>query len=268
MLITSTIYKTGWGNRMKIRPSIGDIKSQSLDMLGGRWTTAVILTLFYALFNGVVYGLQIYLAEAKAALIIMAVLLSFLESFLDLGLRLGMLRYSRNDVPTVGCIFDAAKYYWKALLYYIPANVLGYLMNRGMLWLSEYLADSSSSAMAYGLLLPVAGVLFGSAILLAGFMPMLYLIIDNPGMGIGKLYAAAWRLMKGNKLKLVLLQLSFFGWILLSMVTCGIGMLFVIPYMYVAECTFYNHLIDEERERMLPAEEQGEKPQPLDSSEQ
>lgn len=237
---------------MKIRPTIGDIKSQSLDMLGGRWTTAVILTLFYALFNGVVYSLQIYLAEAKAALIVITVLLTFLESFLDLGLRLGMLRYSRDDVPTVGCIFDASHYYLKALLYYIPFHVLGYVMNSGMLWISEYMANTDKSMLLFGLLLLLAAVLFGISILLAGMMPMLYLIIDNPGIGAGKLFTAAWRLMKGNKLKLFLLQLSFFGWMLLGMVTCGIGILFVIPYMYVAECTFYNHLIAEERERSLP----------------
>ena len=252
---------------MKIKPSIGEIKSQSLDMLGGRWTTAVILTLFYALFNGVVYGLQISLAEAKAARIITMILLIFLESFLDLGLRLGMLRYSRDDVPTVGCIFDASNYYLKALLYYIPVNVLGYLMNSGMLWFSEYMAENGTAALAYGLLVPIAGVLFGISVLLAGFMPMLYLIIDNPEIRAGKLYTTAWRLMKGNKLKLILLQLSFFGWILLSMVTCGIGVLFVVPYMYVAECTFYNHLIAEERERSLTPSGDGEGQLPRDTSE-
>lgn len=240
---------------MKIKPSIGEIKRQSLNMLGGRWATAVILTLFYMLFNGVVYGLQIYLAETEAALIIATILLAFLESFLDLGLRLGMLRYSRNDVPTVGCIFDASRYYLKSLLYYIPVNVLGFLMNSGMLWFFECMLKNNTAAMTYSLLLPILAVLFGISVLIAGFMPMLYLIIDNPEIRSGKLYKDAWRLMKGNKLKLILMQLSFFGWLLLSIVTFGIGTLFVVPYMYVAECTFYNHLIAEERERLLPPEQ-------------
>ncbi|MCF0164738.1 MAG: DUF975 family protein, partial [Bacteroidales bacterium] len=46
-------------------------------------------------------------------------------------------------------------------------------------------------------------------------------------------------MMKGHKWELFVLQLSFIGWILLSLLSLGIGLLWVIPYMQVAEAHFY-----------------------------
>ncbi len=233
---------------MKGNLSIGEIKQKSFNMLRGRWTTAVILALFYALFNGVASGLQVYLAEAKTALLVIVILLSFAESFLDLGMRLGMLGYSRGQVPTVGCIFDAARYYPKALFYYIPVKALFLLMNAGMLWLSGYLMQNTSGLLTLLPIVTMLAVLFGLAVLTAGFMPMLYLILDHPDIKIGALYATAWKYMRGNKIKLVLMQISFFGCFLLGVLTCGIALLFAIPYLYVAESMFYNELIPAENE--------------------
>ena len=39
-----------------------------------------------------------------------------------------------------------------------------------------------------------------------------------------------------------MLQLSFIGWILLAIVTLGIGFLFVGPYMQTANAAFYEDL--------------------------
>jgi len=50
------------------------------------------------------------------------------------------------------------------------------------------------------------------------------------------------RMMDGYKMKLFLLDLSFIGWVLLSIITCGIGMLWVIPYMQTARVEFYEQL--------------------------
>ncbi|MDO4490347.1 MAG: DUF975 family protein [Lachnospiraceae bacterium] len=49
-------------------------------------------------------------------------------------------------------------------------------------------------------------------------------------------------LMKGNKFRLLLFQLSFIGWILLMILTCGIAGIFVIPYMQTATTEFFNDI--------------------------
>ena len=54
----------------------------------------------------------------------------------------------------------------------------------------------------------------------------------------------SWSLMKGNKKKLFLLQLSFIGWAILSVFTFFIGLLFLYPYMLTTYAKFYQNLYD------------------------
>jgi uncharacterized membrane protein len=53
---------------------------------------------------------------------------------------------------------------------------------------------------------------------------------------------ASWRLMKNKKLKLLLLQLSFIGWIVLSILTLFIGFIFLVPYQYTTYAKFYDKI--------------------------
>ena len=53
------------------------------------------------------------------------------------------------------------------------------------------------------------------------------------------------RIMKGKKGKFFYLQLSFIGIYLLGAIACGIGLLWVIPYMQVAMANFYRKITGE-----------------------
>ena len=50
------------------------------------------------------------------------------------------------------------------------------------------------------------------------------------------------KMMDGHKMDLFLLILSFIGWFLLSILTLGIGLLWLIPYMYTSIAHFYEQL--------------------------
>ena len=50
-------------------------------------------------------------------------------------------------------------------------------------------------------------------------------------------------MMEVNYISHISLQLSFLPFILLSVLTCGIGFLFVVPWKNVAEALFYMDLI-------------------------
>ena len=49
-------------------------------------------------------------------------------------------------------------------------------------------------------------------------------------------------LMTGNRWKFFCLELSFVGWFILASFTCGIGHLWLIPYILIAEVVFYEAL--------------------------
>ena len=51
--------------------------------------------------------------------------------------------------------------------------------------------------------------------------------------------------MDGHKMDLFLLDLSYIGWILLGIITLGIGMLWVSPWMTMAHVKFYEELKNE-----------------------
>lgn len=49
-------------------------------------------------------------------------------------------------------------------------------------------------------------------------------------------------LMKGHKMDLFLLDLSFIGWFILGLITAGIGFLWVVPYYRQTRANFYRDL--------------------------
>ena len=69
-----------------------------------------------------------------------------------------------------------------------------------------------------------------------------YILKDEPELKYNEAIEKSMQLMDGNKMKLFLMDLSFIGWILLSIVTLGIGFFFLVPYIYSAHAAFYEDL--------------------------
>ena len=69
-----------------------------------------------------------------------------------------------------------------------------------------------------------------------------YILKDNPEMKNNAAIEESMRMMDGHKLELFLLDLSFIGWAILSMLTCCIGFLWLVPYMNMARVNFYEDL--------------------------
>lgn len=69
--------------------------------------------------------------------------------------------------------------------------------------------------------------------------PMFYLMLDYPNLSAMELFKKSFTIMKGNCIRYLLLQLCFLPLMLLSLFTCGLGLLWVIPYMNVTCTNFY-----------------------------
>ena len=66
-----------------------------------------------------------------------------------------------------------------------------------------------------------------------------YVLADNPEMTAREALKESMRIMDGHKMELFALHLSFLGWILLSYVTFGLSLFYVIPYMSATVANFY-----------------------------
>lgn len=78
-----------------------------------------------------------------------------------------------------------------------------------------------------------------------------YILVDEPELSANQAIEKSMAMMKGHKFDLFYLHLSFIGWIILSIITCGIGLLWLLPYMYVAQAAFYSDLKAEYETRSI-----------------
>lgn len=69
-----------------------------------------------------------------------------------------------------------------------------------------------------------------------------FIMKDNKEIKYNDAIELSMAMMHGYKMKLFLLDLSFIGWALLCLCTCGIGFFFLSPYVRTAHAAFYEDL--------------------------
>ena len=74
------------------------------------------------------------------------------------------------------------------------------------------------------------------------FSQVQFIMKDDESIGYWKALRKSMDMMKGHKMQYFLLYLSFIGWVLLAMLTLGIGLLWLIPYMYTTFAHYYEDL--------------------------
>lgn len=76
-----------------------------------------------------------------------------------------------------------------------------------------------------------------------------HIMAENPDLGIRECVNRSKILMRGNKGRYFLLELSFIGWAFLCMFTFGIGFLWLTPYMLSSQTAFFLDLTQRLPER-------------------
>lgn len=109
----------------------------------------------------------------------------------------------------------------------------GFKGNYGKVVLTMFLKD---------LLQGLATILFiiPGIILAYSYRMVPYILAENPDMEATEVLKLSRSMMSGNKWKAFVLDLSFLGWIILSLFTCGILAIFYTnPYMYATDAELY-----------------------------
>lgn len=90
----------------------------------------------------------------------------------------------------------------------------------------------------WSLLFVIPGIVKGYA-----YCMVPYLLHDNPNLTSKRALEISNEMTMGHKGDLFMMQLSFIGWILLTVLTCGIlGVVYVNPYMELTMAGAYDHL--------------------------
>lgn len=105
-----------------------------------------------------------------------------------------------------------------------------------------------SRTMVLGLMYQIYIILWSLLFIIPGIIKSLeysmafFIMVDHPEMDWKQCLNESRRLTNGYKGDLFLLQLSFIGWYLLCFLTCGIGVFFLMPYIYATMGNAYEQL--------------------------
>ena len=184
--------------------------------LTGNWKSAVLVTLVYILIVGAMEG-------AKS--------LSFLSIFvlgpLSYGYYVSFLNSKRTgEVVRIENLFDGFKDYARVFL----TNLL-----------------QSIYIVLWTLLLIVPGIIKSIS-----YSQTFFVLKDNPELKNNAAIERSMAMMEGHKMEYFCLILSFIGWLLLGILTLGIGLLWVNPYIATATAHFYEY-VKEDYERRIEA---------------
>lgn len=105
--------------------------------------------------------------------------------------------------------------------------------------------DQFGSSFVAGLLTAIYEILWSFLFFIPGIIASLsysmtfFILADNPKISGSDAIKKSKEMMKGHKMELFVLTLSFFGWWLLALITFGIAYIYVIPYYSLTISNFY-----------------------------
>lgn len=240
-----------------MRQTSAELKRLSREQLTGHWGLAIganllvelivsgLLMPFYFLLILTGSGTVQYVTYMIAGIIISAV-----SMVLQCGILRMYLAFARKQEFSVGMIFSE---FTRRPDRYILAYILLFVIEfacvlPGAICLVVGLVAETVLAIVIGVLLYIAGI----AILLVVSLRLsqiFILLVEHGDMSIMEAFRTSAELMEGNMGRLFYIYLSFIGWTLLGLLSCGIGMLWVTPYMMQTNVNFYRDLTGELEER-------------------
>lgn len=197
-----------------------ELRAASRTTLSGNWMMAALATLVYLLIAGGVSSIPVA-GSVLAIIVAYPLAYGFAILFLDL--------FREGKPIDIGKLFDGFKDFgrvWGTLILVAIYTIL------------------------WTCLLIIPGIVKSYSYALTPFI-----LKDEPELRYNAAIEKSMRMMNGYKMKLFLLDLSFIGWMILSILTLGIGLLFLQPYMNTARAAFYEDLKAELSDRCVSEEE-------------
>ena len=180
------------------------------ESLKDKWGLATGLTLV-VLFIVIVLG---------AIPIIGQIYLSIISGPIALGLAIFSLSISRNKDARIEQVFKGFNNFVTTLVVYLL--MLLFVLFWSILLIIPGIVAACSYSMTY------------------------YILADDNSIGAMEAIDKSKKMMYGYKLKYFYLNLRFTGWVILSILTFGIGFLWLYPYIIVSTSKFYDDIKDKQ----------------------
>lgn len=192
------------------------LRKEARHVMQGNWGTMAIAMVVFIVFSlYCVVILECFTYKTKAIEILIEIFVGF-----PLGYSIAIMcldLYRKKEVHS-GDLFQGYNSLARVVMTYILVSIYIFL---------------------WSLLLLIPGI-----IKTYSYSMVPFILKDHPELENNAAIEESMRIMRGHKMKLFLLDLSFIGWGILSCLTLGIGFIFLTPYMTTARAAFYEDIKD------------------------
>ena len=219
-----------------MHPNASSFRAAARNSLRGYWGWALLVCLVAGILGcsqspGISSGIRLFYENAPVELhepilvMVLAIagimsiwgmIVFFIGGAIELGLCAFHTRLNLGQKPPFASLFERFDIFFKALGLRLFMGLFMFL---------------------WSLLLVIPGIIAWYRYSMAP-----YLMAEYPEIGIREAVNRSKELMWGNKGRLFCLDLSFIGWVLLSVLTFGILSLWITPYIQTARAAFYLEL--------------------------
>lgn len=197
--------------------SSSEYRAIARQALGGNWGTAAVITLCAAFVHILINAFTSSItSDIESFLYASHCITPIVTLPLCWGFYTMFLYAIRGDQMKIGYLF------------------VGYASNQ--VWATKLL--QTLYTFLWSLLFIIPGIIKGCY----SYAMTEFIIKDDPTISADAAINKSIKMMSGRKMDLFLLDLSFIGWILLAILSCGIGFLWLSPYMLAARAAFYEDI--------------------------
>lgn len=228
-----------------------ELKQQAKDTLRGKWGKAIGLSLVYNLLVSAILSVCnfVYIVGPIVSIVItvplsfgyIGVLIKFTR-----GEKTDYLDFFTNGFDNFGKAWSIAGYTILKLIGYYIAFFVCLISFVGFV-IAAMTADSLAMLVIGVLILTTTYFIISILLATQSYFYVLtnYIGNDMKEMSGRDVVAKSKELMKGHRFEFFVLQLSFIGWAILAVLTCGIGFIWLKPYMQVTYVKYYESMIYE-----------------------
>ena len=231
-----------------------EIKSIAKSKLKGRWFNIVLLTLIIAIIE---FGASEIIGRTAG---ITSNILNIANNFLLMpaitasGIIYTIKFVKSNEVVALNYAIPSVKTWGRfimsmivTMIFSIPILLVLSITSLHSAMLTGQISMNPMIGVWGVVFLIVILVLILAAIVGILLFPLPYLMAEDT-CGIWEAVKRSFKIMNGHKWELFIMGLSFLGWLILSVLTLGIGLLWLLPYIQVTLRIYYLSITGRESE--------------------
>lgn len=235
---------------MSNKKSSEELKGLAREQLVGKYGTAIgMLILISAISIGISMLVQLLLGDSLVGTTfttadVLYLLINLVVSLLMSVFTLGFNRFYLNIARNKTCKFEDLFWGFRnhpdkiILLTLLTSFIYILCVLPGYLLIIFSLISEVWVLAIVGLIFLLIGIIIGIIVLLR-FSVSSFILTDDPNKGVIESLKESAALMDGNKGRCFYIMISFFGWYLLTILSCGIGYLWITPYVSTTFANFY-----------------------------